>query len=561
MLAAPIPANETQRLETLWEYGILDTPPEPAFDRLTQILQAILEVPTVLVSLVDSDRQWFKSCIGLGTRQTPREPSFCGHAVFLGQPLIVPDATRDERFFDNPFVTGDLGLRFYAGIPLIAPNGQILGTLCAIDYVPRPCPTAQQLTIMQNLADAVMSAMEVYRFAQLKEERATLSDVMTKVASAAHHAHDLDEALAACLPILCHYSQHHDAIVYERHAMMRECFISKGRWRLSGDGTHFQLSDSPTPWPIDADKLLGELAPGTRARRIDESASLGRTPGVVFHVQNSREETHWVIECHGSRPPSSNALMLADFVGAQLSHVFSRKQVEQIKNEFIANVSHELRTPLTSIFLSLQLLDIGKGGALPDKAAHMIEIAVRNSERLVRLVNDILDIEKIESGHMVFEIAPHSIAPLVERAILETEGFARGLDVKFHFENQASDTCAMVDVDRFMQVMANLLSNAVKFSPPGQTVFVAVMRWGDRLRVRVQDHGPGVPLDMQDRIFEKFTQGHDIGSGRLAGTGLGLAIVKQIAERMQADIGLESTPGDGATFFVDFFPCSVSEGH
>src|SRR5436309_3320908 len=135
MLPAPIPANEAERLAALTRYCVLDTLPEPAFDRLTRILQHVIGVPTVLVSLIDTDRQWFKSRIGLDATETPRNVSFCGHAVFQRKMLIVPDACQDPRFADNPLVTGPPGLRFYAGAPLITSDGFALGTICAIDYV------------------------------------------------------------------------------------------------------------------------------------------------------------------------------------------------------------------------------------------------------------------------------------------------------------------------------------------------------------------------------------------------------------------------------------------
>src|SRR5882724_5193861 len=142
MIAPPIPQDEAERVAALRRYCVLDTLAEPAFDRLTKIAQHLLDTPTVLVSLIDSDRQWFKSRIGLDATETPRNISFCGHAVYLREVLVVPDARLDARFADNPLVTGALGLRFYAGAPLITAEGHALGTLCAIDYRPRPAPSA-----------------------------------------------------------------------------------------------------------------------------------------------------------------------------------------------------------------------------------------------------------------------------------------------------------------------------------------------------------------------------------------------------------------------------------
>lgn len=174
MISAPIPSNETERLAALQRYGVLDTAAEPAFDRLARILQYVMDVPTVLVSLTDAQRQWFKSRLGLDIEQWPRDISLCGHAVFQGAPLIVPDATRDPRFADNPLVSGPLGLRFYAGVPLLTADGWALGTLCAIDYSPRLQPSDEVMAIMTQLAATVVDALELRRYAPTAAQTAQL---------------------------------------------------------------------------------------------------------------------------------------------------------------------------------------------------------------------------------------------------------------------------------------------------------------------------------------------------------------------------------------------------
>ena len=137
MIAAPLPHNEKQRLKALRDLVILDTPPEERFDRISAFAAQEFDVPMALVSLVDRDRQWFKSNFGLEARETPRDISFCGHAVTLSEPLVVPDALEDPRFADNPLVTGHPYVRFYAGAGLRLPFGQVVGTLCVMDRRPR----------------------------------------------------------------------------------------------------------------------------------------------------------------------------------------------------------------------------------------------------------------------------------------------------------------------------------------------------------------------------------------------------------------------------------------
>jgi PAS domain S-box-containing protein len=136
MPAAPLHPDEQDRLEALHELGVLDTRPEERFDRITRVACALFDVPIALVSLVDANRQWFKSCVGIDVRETPRAVSFCAHAILGNRTLVIPDTTADERFAENPFVTGEMGVRFYAGRPLMA-GGHPMGTLCLIDRVPR----------------------------------------------------------------------------------------------------------------------------------------------------------------------------------------------------------------------------------------------------------------------------------------------------------------------------------------------------------------------------------------------------------------------------------------
>lgn len=164
MLAPPTPSNETRRLETLRGLKLLDTPPEERFDRVTRLAKQIFSTPIALVSLVDADRQWFKSAQGLDAPETPRNVSFCGHAILDDKIMVVNDAAKDQRFCDNPLVCNDPNIRFYAGYPLSAPDGSRVGTLCVIDRVPREISREQaQLLrelgrmVEEELVDAVLA--------------------------------------------------------------------------------------------------------------------------------------------------------------------------------------------------------------------------------------------------------------------------------------------------------------------------------------------------------------------------------------------------------------------
>lgn len=178
-----IPLDEVDRMTALVRYGILDTEAEEQFDRITRLVAALFEAPIALVSLVDHRRQWFKSAFGLKTRETPREHAFCAHAICGRDLFVIPDATRDERFADNPLVTGQPAIRFYMGAPLITPDNHALGTLCVIDSKTRPEPGREQKQVLRDLAGIVMHHMETRRIlrqnqAMARRARSSLGTVI-----------------------------------------------------------------------------------------------------------------------------------------------------------------------------------------------------------------------------------------------------------------------------------------------------------------------------------------------------------------------------------------------
>ena len=162
MRAAPIPENEAARLETLRQYQVLDTDSEDAFDDLTRLAAYVCGTPTALISLIDANRQWFKARVGLSARETPRDVSFCGHAIMQRGCFIIEDALADERFADNPLVVNEPFVRFYAGMPLMSPEGFAIGTLCVIDREPRHL-NGKQIGALEMLSNQVMSQLELRR--------------------------------------------------------------------------------------------------------------------------------------------------------------------------------------------------------------------------------------------------------------------------------------------------------------------------------------------------------------------------------------------------------------
>jgi PAS domain S-box-containing protein len=240
------------------------------------------------------------------------------------------------------------------------------------------------------------------------------------------------------------------------------------------------------------------------------------------------------------------------FFSVFLHDVSERKEIERLKNEFVSTVSHELRTPLTAISASLSLLADGMAGELPADARDLVGIASASSERLVRLIGDVLDIQKMEAGQMAYHRVAQEVAPIAKGALAAMDSFAVQAGVTLAFEaGEGADTLrAEVDRDRLTQVLTNLLSNAIKFSEAGGEVLVRLASL-EGVRICVTDHGAGIPEAFHGRIFQRFAQADAADSRRSGGTGLGLSICKTIVEEHDGRIRFETLEGKGTTFFVE----------
>jgi PAS domain S-box-containing protein len=231
--------------------------------------------------------------------------------------------------------------------------------------------------------------------------------------------------------------------------------------------------------------------------------------------------------------------------------VTERTKLDRMKSEFVSVVSHELRTPLTSIRGALALLNTSAVGELPERARSMVSIGLQNCERLLRIINDILDMEKIESGKIDFAYKLIETDAFLDAVVLENRTILDQFKLSLEMVNEAPGTVIRGDAGRLMQAMANLCSNAAKYSPEGGTIKLGATMQGKSLRIWVKDEGPGIPQAFRDRIFQKFSQADGSDTRQKGGTGLGLSITKMIVERHGGTISFETEQGRGTTFYFD----------
>jgi|GEM_PF-1755553 len=264
-----------------------------------------------------------------------------------------------------------------------------------------------------------------------------------------------------------------------------------------------------------------------------------------------RDGSHFPVRVKGLLVKDANGQRQ---IWSMVEDISEEQRLAKLQREFVSTVSHELRTPLTSITGALGLISGGVLGELPDQARGMLEIAQQNSQQLALLVNDLLDMEKLLAGKMEFNLQPHALLSLVELALRNNQSYAEQHQVQLTLVSQ-SDARVRVDALRLGQVLNNLLSNAAKFSPRGAQVELGIKVHEGWVRVSVQDHGSGIPLEFHNKVFDSFTQADSSSTRSKGGTGLGLAITRQLLERMGGRITFSSEVGKGTTFYFELPLC------
>ena len=516
MTAPLIPPNEANRLADLYSYGVLDTAAEKIFDEMAELAAAICGTRYAAVTLIDRDRQWFKAEFGSSFGQSSRDDSVCGHAILERDLFEVPDTHNDPRFVGN-MLLNDAKVRFYSGSQLNTSRGNSIGMLCVMDSEPRSLSASQKLSLAQ-LANVLMAVLEAGRQSRMLNWFGTLVDNAT------------------------------DEIQVLDSVSLRYLYANAKAVRSLGY-TLEQLRDMT---PVDGTPDSGRDKLMAYVRQLQAGA-----PQVVFESVRRRD--------NGELYPVEIRWQLLSSLGEPvilcLVHdITERQQMDRMKSEFIAVVSHELRTPLTSIHGAVKLLEKGVAGALPAPAAKLVSLAAQSTDRLRKIVDDIVDFEKISSGQMEFALEPLLASVALKNVAQEYEAVARAAGVQL--EVQATPGLRMhADTQRLHQVLANLVSNAIKFAPGGSSVsLTAFAAAGSALssvpfvpdvagapvaavRLQVTDRGPGIPEHFRQRVFQSFAQADMQSSRQKEGSGLGLSIAKQIVENMHGSIGYNSQPG------------------
>jgi PAS domain S-box-containing protein len=474
---------------------------------------------------VDADRQFFKSCVGLpppwaDARQTPLSHSFCQHVVLSGQPLLIEDSRLDPRVMGNPAIT-DLGVIAYAGIPLMTADGQSLGSFCAIDHEPRVW-TAEEVETLGDLAASAITEIELRLAAaeareQTGEAERERQEKLALLDSAAEGIYGIDEE-GRCT-------------FWNRAAAGMTRYDPE---EVLGRNVHALIHHrrpDGSPYPEEECLIYQALRRNEGCRSEDEV--LWRKDGTSFPAE------------YASSPIIEDGQIRGAVV--TFANISRRKELEQLRDDLTHMIVHDLRTPLTSLLTGLQTVPLL--GDLNGAQDEVLELAVQGGTTLLGMINDLLDIDKIEQGSLALEFADVSPGNLVADALSQVRPLARSKGLQLHEEVQEHLGTFPADEEKLRRVLVNLLGNAMKFTTEGSvTVGARRLPGEEALIFFVQDTGEGIPREAFERIFEKFGQVDSRKGGRKMSTGLGLTFCKMAVEAHGGRIWVESEPAQGSTF-------------
>jgi two-component system, cell cycle sensor histidine kinase and response regulator CckA len=547
MKTAPIPKNEAERLAALRRYDILDTPAEEAFDDFTRLASQICATPVALISLVDTDRQWFKSKAGLDLSETPRDVAFCAHSIQESTLLEVPNALKDERFRTNPLVVGDPNIRFYAGAPLTTPDGFKIGALCVIDRVPRQL-SPEQRAAMEILGRQVVAQMELRRLNQQLEQ--VVRERTVELQQQQEFSHELMENLVEGV-VAC--DAEGKLTIFNKTA--REWHgtdvrrVPPEEWSRTFD---LREIDGITPLPTDSIPLLRALR-GERVRNAEISIVVkGAAPRLVLCNGDA------LIDADGHK--TGAVVVLHDITQRRKAEqqLLRVQRLESI-GTLAGGVAHDLNNTLAPILMVTGLLRVKY-----PKSMELIDTVEASAKHGADMVRQLLTFAKGAEGARLL-IQPRDLLTEMEKIIRGT--FPKNIRLRTSYANELHPILG--DAIQLHQVLLNLCVNARDAMPKGGTLTlkvepmelgaashssVAEARPGRYVVCHVSDTGTGIPPEILERIFEPFftTKGPD------QGTGLGLSTVIGIVKSHDGFVRVHSEPGHGSTFSI-YLPFAADE--
>jgi len=525
-------SNEQQRLAALRRYKIFNTEAEKSFKNIARLVAEIFNVSISMISLVDDEEVSFQSNVGMETSIGPRGESFCSLTVLTPEVHVVENALVDPAVSRNPLVCGEFGLRFYAGAPLVTPDGFIIGTVCIVDTKPRVFSDHEK-RILSGMAAVVMEQIELHLITLQNAERQqavndALSASIEKLASSEQHFQNILNTMAEGVGIIdatgkmTYANAMAQRILGLTHSEIKDRTFDDPRWQnLKIDGS--ALPDEEHPMSIMM---------RTRQPVFDYEIGVQPPDRVRFYIS---------INAAPIIDPETD--MLVGGIGTFMD-VTNRRRVLQQKDEFINVASHELKTPVTSLKASIQILQRMKDNPNPVIFDKMLSQAGKSLDKLNRLIVDLLDSNRISEGQLQLRKVRFNIGELV-RDCCQHVRTAGTFDIVLEGDY---DTIVEADEQQIDQVLVNFINNAMKYAPDSLEIKVVCERSAAALKVSVVDSGPGIPEKQIPHLFDRYYRA-DYSGFRFSGLGLGLYICAEIIKKHGGTIGVDSELGTGSAFW------------
>lgn len=529
MKSADLPPNEVQRLARLRSLEVLDTMPDQAFDQITSLASAICGTPIALISLIDEDRQWFKSRKGMGAIETRREIAFCSHAILCpDEVMVVSDATSDDRFHDNPLTTDAKNpIRFYAGSPILTGDGLAMGTVCVIDHEARTL-SPSQLASLKSLSSLATTLLEHSNLQRDSARRIT--DQMQQDTAMMHALLPSDRDIKSFVDSDYTYRFVNPAYLEYWNRQPAE-IIGRSVPELVGKDQFESIVRQPMDRalagePVQFEALIDFPRLGKRAFEVTYQPAKGEDGNVFGIVVRAQD-----VQVRKERETQFQETL----------RMLEQRTMEQ--ERFIPIISHDLREPINTINNFTRLLATDDDMQWPGEAQRYLDFVRNGGLRMERLLDDLLKFVRLNPQAMTMQQL--DLSQLVDEV---REDLALSLE-KAGGELLADSLLPVWgDPTLLRLLLQNLVSNAIKFARPGAPPVALISCSDDETAVclSVRDNGIGIPADKIDTAFQMFKRLHH--KTKYPGTGLGLSICRRVAELHGGSISVESSVDEGSCF-------------
>ena len=496
--------KEQKRQISLKSFQILDTLAQEEYDEITELASFICDTPISLVSLVDEERQWFKSIKGLAVSETPRDQAFCAHAIETPDHIMeVYDTFEDDRFKNNPLVTGDPNIRFYAGAPLVTEEGYSIGTLCVIDRKPKKLSN-QQKAALKTLSKQVMRLFETKRLGHRYEA----------------------------------FFESSSDLIYELDSDGKYLYINESFKKTLG--YDIENLKQTSCW----DLVRADKKEEVRLFYIKKILAHEKSTYYDFPIISESGDEVWISQSVDYEYDDKGNIIKIYAIARDITQI---REAQEEQDNLIGVIAHDLKSPLNQIYGLTELLQTELTGEGPEYN-QMIKKIVKDSRKMIE---NLVYLKSYEKNNYQPEYETFNTEEFYKQKFKSFEQRAAHKSIKLIGKYKSDKQLINSDVQAINRIVDNLLSNAIKFSKRGSFVVFSLKYFNNKLEILVEDQGPGFTIEDKQKVFSKFQKLSAKPTDGESSTGLGLSIVDTLVQGLGGTINLESEQNKGAIFLIN----------